>query len=130
MCHLVPSTCPSPHSLCLSLSLSPSSSPSMLSPDTQAFFTSASIALLIDLHWPYSRIQKNMHTDTHNCISTCIHMHVHVHMSVVHVFFFYMLLLLFLLFCIEHAYILSDPVTHLKLSLGQLPSEASLLPQS
>lgn len=35
-----------------------------------------------------------------------------------------------LLFCTQHAYILSDPVIHLKLSLRQLPTQGSLLPQS
>lgn len=38
--------------------------------------------------------------------------------------------LLLLLFCTQHAYILSDPIIHLKLSLRRLPSQGSLLPQS
>lgn len=66
----LPSTCPSPHSLCLPLSLS--SSPSTLPPDTQASFTSASVALLIDLHWPYS---KGKHCETHSASHTKSHAH-------------------------------------------------------
>lgn len=64
--------------------------------------------------------------DAHNAWGTaCICMATHVCWACAR--FFNML---FLLFCIQHAFILSDPIIHVKVSLGQLPSEVSLLPQS
>lgn len=57
-------------------------------------------------------------------------MDIHKHTYACALFSSMLLLLLLLLFCIQYAYILSDPVIHVTVSLGRLPSEVWLLPQS
>lgn len=61
-----------------------------------------------------------MHEPLHTCMAMCTSVEDE------HLF----LNMFLFLSCIQHAYILSDRILHFKLSPGQLPSEASLLPQS
>lgn len=91
---------------------------------------------IINWGWPYRR------KSTHNLGCTAKHTNprtqthkkdMRVYMCTLCTFRTYTFYLfhtsLLLLFCTQHAYILSDLIIHVKSSLGQLPSEATLLPQ-